>query len=213
MKIGIRDGHSPNCKGAIALRDEQACMRILCTEVIEVLNKHGHEVVYCGSNASTENGELSEGINKANSNNVDIFISLHMDVSKEHKANGTCSFVAKGARKSIRDIAQRLVDNFETLGLQNRGVRESNYREMREVNAPNIIFETMFCDNPHDINEVWSPTPYEKMALLIANAIDPTIKENELYRVVVQYFNSKKDAENCQQEIAKRWYCFVEECN
>ncbi|ARW58305.1 N-acetylmuramoyl-L-alanine amidase [Clostridium phage CPS1] len=213
MKIGIRDGHSPNCKGAIALRDEQACMRILCREVIEVLEKHGHEVVYCGSNARTENGELSEGINKANSNNVDIFISLHMDVSKEHKANGTCSFVAKEARKSIRDIAQRLVDNFETLGLQNRGVRESNYREMREVNAPNIIFETMFCDNLHDINEVWSPTPYEKMALLIANAIDPTIKENELYRVVVQYFNSKEDAENCQQEIAKRWYCFVEGCN
>lgn len=213
MKIGIRDGHSPNCKGAIQLRDEQACMRILCGEVMEILKKHGHEVVYCGSNSSTENGELSEGINKANSNGVDVFISLHMDTSKEHKANGTCSFVAKDARKSIRDIAQRLVDNFETLGLQNRGVKEKNYREMLEVNAPNIIFETMFCDSPHDINEVWAPTPYEKMALLIANAIDPSIKTEELYKVTVQYFTNIVDAEYCQREIAKRWYCFVEEAS
>lgn len=212
MKIGIRDGHSPNCKGAIALRDEQACMRVLCNEVIEILQKHGHETIYCGSNANTEDKELSEGINKANNFNVDIFISLHMDVSNG-EGNGTCAFVARNARKSIREVGQRLVDNFESLGLQNRGVRESNYREMREVNAPNIIFETMFCDNKHDIEEVWSPTPYEKMALLIANAIDPTIKTEELFKVTVQYFTNKKDAEYCQKEIAKRWYCFVEEAN
>ena len=212
MKIGIRDGHSSNCKGAIGLRDEQSCMRVLCKEVIEILEKHGHEVIYCGSDANSQSVELSEGVRKANNSNVDIFISLHMN-SFNGQAQGTEALVTVGARDSIKEIASRLCKNFASLGLVNRGVKEKNLYEMKNVKAPNIIFETMFCDNVHDINEVWSPTPYEKMALLIANAIDPTIKENELYRVVVQYFNSKEDAEKCQQEIAKRWYCFVEECN
>lgn len=212
MIIGIRDGHSPNCKGAIGLRDEQSCMRVLCNETMEILKKHGHKVVYCGSDASTEDGELSEGARKANSSNVDIFISLHMN-SFNGQAQGTEALVAVNARNSIKEIAKRLCNNFASLGLVNRGVKEKNLYEMKNVDAPNIIFEVCFCDNPHDINEIWSPTPYEKMALLIANAIDPTIKENELYRVVVQYFNKKEDAENCQKEIAKKWYCFVEECN
>lgn len=210
MKIGLRGGHSPNCKGAICLRDEQACMKVLADEVERILVKKGHTVVRCETTLKDEREDVRQGAIKGYG--CDIFISLHMNAS-DGNGQGTEAWVARGARNSIKEIASRLCKNFATLGLANRGVKEKNYWEMTDTNCPNIIFETMFCDNPHDINEVWSPTPYEKMALLIANAIDPTIKENELYRVVVQYFNSKEDAENCQQEIAKRWYCFVEECD
>ncbi len=214
MKIGLRGGHSPNCRGAIGLRDEYDMMQQLYKYVADVLEKHGHIVVNCNSNASSANAELSEGVKKANNAGVDIFVSLHMN-SFNGQAHGTEALVAVGARKSIKDIASKMCSNFASLGLTNRGVKESNLYEMRYVNAPNIIFETLFCDNAHDINEVWSPTPYEKMARLIANAIDPNIsieKEQEYYRVCVQRFTSEEDANKAQQRIKNElgYYCFTE---
>lgn len=208
MKIGLRGGHSPNCKGAMALRDEQSCMKVLADEVERILVKKGHTVVRCETILKDEREDVRQGAKKGQG--CDIFISLHMNASNGN-GQGTEAYTAVGARDSIKQIATRLCKNFSTLGLVNRGVKEKNYWEMNDTSCPNIIFETMFCDNKHDINDIWSPTPYEKMALLIANAIDPTIKEKELYKVTVQYFNSKLDAEKAQTEIAKRWYCFVEE--
>lgn len=208
MKIALRGGHSPNCKGAIALRDEQACMKVLADEVERILVKHGHTVVRCETSLSNDREDVRQGAKKGIG--CDIFISLHMNAS-DGKGQGVEAYVARGARKSIKEIATRLCKNFSSLGLINRGVKEKNYWEMNDTDQPNIIFETLFCDNKHDINEVWSPTPYEEMALLIANAIDPSIKKDKLYKVTVQYFTSKEDAEKCQNEIAKKWYCFVEE--
>lgn len=201
MKIGLRAGHSPNCKGAIKLRDEYDCMIILFREVTKVLTSHGHTVIDCNSNASTEDGEINEGANKANNANVDYFISLHMN-SYNGQAYGTEAWTY-GSTSRANPIAQRLCSNFASLGLTNRGVKyNSNYKEMNRVKAPNIIFETLFCDNKHDIEEVWSPTPYEKMARLIANAIDPNIPKEEVkdkFQVVIYPFSSLADAERCSK--------------
>ncbi len=205
MKVGLRVGHSPNCKGAIGLRDEWVCMNDLYRYVEDILTKYGHVVVNCNSNANSANAELAEGARKANNAGVDIFISLHMN-SFNGQAHGTEALVANGARASIRNIANRLCNNFASLGLTNRGVKESNLYEMRNVNAPNIIFETLFCDNAHDINEVWSPTSFEKMARLIANAIDPNIpigEEPKKYQIRVYAFGNYEQAQRCSKRITE----------
>ncbi len=213
MKIGLRAGHSPNCLGAIGLRDEWSCMNALYGYVADVLESYGHTVINCNSIASTANKELSDGARSANNANVDIFISLHMN-SFNGQAHGTEALVAPGARKSIRDIASKMCSNYATLGLTNRGVKENNLYEMRNVNAPNIIFETLFCDNEHDVN-IWASTSWDKLARLIANAIDskiPLEKEQEYYRVCVQRFKSEEDANKAQERISNElgYYCFTE---
>ena len=45
MKIGLRGGHSPNCKGAIGLIDEQAEVRKIYNELAPMLQAVGHTVV------------------------------------------------------------------------------------------------------------------------------------------------------------------------
>ena len=52
MKIGLRGGHSPNCKGAIGLIDEQAEVRKIYNELVPMLQAVGHTVIDCNSNAS-----------------------------------------------------------------------------------------------------------------------------------------------------------------
>ena len=45
MKIGLRGGHSPNCKGAIGLIDEQAGVRKIYNELAPMLQAVGHTVL------------------------------------------------------------------------------------------------------------------------------------------------------------------------
>ena len=202
-KIGLRAGHSPNCKGAIALRDEYNCMYTLYLETKKILEEYGYEIVDCNSTGNTEFKELNEGVRKANNADVDLFISFHMN-KYNTKAHGV-EALTHSEKSRANPIAQRLCDNFSGyLGLTNRGVKyKPTYYEMCNVNAPNIIFETMFCDNDYDINKVWSPTPYEVMARLIANAIDLNIpvNKNKKYQVRYYTFSSKEDAENFYNKV------------
>ena len=173
MIISLRGGHSPNCKGAVGIKDEYVCMQELYKHTEAVLKKYGHIVINCNSNCSNANSELSEGARKSNSNNADIFISLHMNALNGN-AYGTEAWVhSQGCRAEA--TAKRLVNNFATLGFYNRGVKyNAKYYEMKNIDAPNIIFETCFCDSQKDAN-IFDSASYEKMAYLIANAIDNNI--------------------------------------
>ena len=209
MRIGLRAGHSKNCRGANGLRDEWESMNTLYSEVERVLEDNGHTVVNCNSSASTVNGELSEGANKANSEGVDLFISLHMNCYNG-SANGT-EALTWGESSRANVYANRMCENFAKLGFYNRGLKyQPNFYEMRHVDAPNIIFETCFCDSQKDI-DIWSPTPWETLARAIANAIDPDIsldKEEikKKYQVRVYTFTEKEDAEKASKEIDNLGY-------
>lgn len=61
MKIGLRGGHSPYCKGAMGILDEQVEVRQIYTELKPMLEKKGHVVIDCNSNANNVNTELAEG--------------------------------------------------------------------------------------------------------------------------------------------------------
>ncbi|MBN1042478.1 N-acetylmuramoyl-L-alanine amidase [Clostridium botulinum] len=172
MKIGLRAGHSDNCIGAIGIVDEHEQMKKYYKAVKEVLEQYGHTVVDCNSNGYNANAELSEGINKANSNNVDLFISLHMN-SFNGKANGTEVLVSSTSSKAY-PYAQRLVDNFAELGFYNRGVKCEILFEMNHCEAPNIISEICFCDSEKDMS-IYNNYSWDQLAHVLCNAIDNKI--------------------------------------
>ncbi|AOR23022.1 N-acetylmuramoyl-L-alanine amidase [Clostridium taeniosporum] len=172
MKIGLRAGHSPNCLGAIGIVNEYEQMKKYYEAVKSVLEQYGHTVIDCNSNASTENAELSEGVNKANSNNVDFFASLHMNYYNG-QAHGTEVLVSSTSSKAY-PYAQRLVQNFSELGFYNRGVKFRILYEMNHVKAPNIISEICFCDSKKDI-DIYNKYSWEQLAHVFCNAIDSNI--------------------------------------
>lgn len=171
--IGLRGGHSVNCKGAIGLRDEYLQMQELYNHVKDILIRYGHTVIDCNSNANTQSAELNEGTNKANSNNVDLYLTLHMN-SFNGSAHGTEAWVYSESCGPI-SIVQRLVNNYSKLGFYNRGIKTSTeLHDLRASEASAIIFETCFCDSQKDI-DIWSSTPWDKLARYICNAIDTNI--------------------------------------
>lgn len=218
MRIGLRAGHSRNCRGANGLRDEWESMNIFYSHVERVLKDYGHTVINCNSSASSINGELSEGASKANAAGVDLFISLHMNCYNG-SAYGT-EALTWGETSRANSVAKRLCNNFEQLGFYNRGVKyQPNFYEMRHVDAPNVIFETCFCDSAKDI-AIWSPLSWDILARAVANAIDPNIPleaankvpdPEERYQVRIYAFN-EKEAREASNLITKEhgWYNVVE---
>lgn len=184
MKIGLRAGHSTNCLGAIGIVNEHIQMKKYYEEIKRVLEQYGHTVVDCNSNASTENAELSEGANIANSNNVDFFASLHMN-SFNGKANGTEVLVSSTSSKAY-PYAENLVNNFAELGFYNRGVKCEKLFEMNHCNAPNIISEICFCDSQKDI-DIYNKYSFEQLAYVFCNAIDSNIPKSPKGYVVTGY--------------------------
>jgi len=172
MKIGLRAGHSDNCTGAIGIVDEHEQMKLYYAVIKSVFEKYGHIVIDCNSNASSENGELSEGANIANSNNVDFFASLHMNCYNG-QAHGTEVLVSSTSSLAYL-TALKLVNNFVELGFTNRGVKCEKLFEMNHISAPNIISEICFCDSQTDI-DIYNKYSWEQLAYVFCNAIDPNI--------------------------------------
>ncbi|OOM71079.1 autolysin [Clostridium puniceum] len=217
MKIGLRAGHSDNCPGAIGIVDEHEQMKVFYSSVKTILENYGHTVIDCNSNASTPSRELSEGAYKANSNNVELFVSLHMNAS-DGQGYGTEAWVSSINSKSY-NRANNLCVNFGSLGFTNRGVKTSStLYEMKYVAAPNIIFEICFCDSQIDI-DIYNKYSWEKLSYMFANAIDSNIpKEPKVWKLgwnqdstgwwYCTDLGNKYYYKDCWQMIEGSWYSF-----
>ncbi len=187
MKIGLRAGHSPNCTGAIGIVREHDEMKKFYKYVRDILNQYGHTIIDCNSNASSQSSELNEGVIRANNNNVDLFISLHMN-SFNGQAHGVESLVSSENSKA-HIFARNLCLNFNELGFANRGVKYKKLFEMNYSKAPNIIFEMCFCDNQTDI-DIYNRYSWSQLAYAFCNAIDsniPKSPEDKKAYIVTKY--------------------------
>lgn len=180
MKIAVRYGHSPRCKGASSkYGDEQNIMSKLAPHVCKLLRDAGHQVLEIKSNETTINGDLAYGVNKANAWGAELFVSLHMNASNG-QGQGTEVWLYNGNNASLKSKATKIVANFSSIGLKNRGVKYSTgLYELKRTAMPAMIVETMFVDNAHDMQKVFGPTSWEKLARCVANGIDPKISLNE----------------------------------
>lgn len=201
MKIGLRGGHSTNCKGAMGILDEQAEVRKIYNEMVPMLQAAGHTVINCNSDSSTVNGELSEGTNKANSNNCDIYVTIHMNASSG-AGNGTEVFLYDNTNLMMNQRAGNICNNFAKEGFQNRGVKfNTGYHDLNASGMPAMIVETLFCDNQHDVDS------YRKLGVKgIAKIIVEGITGKSVAITPAAAPSAKQIAGNSVNDFGL-WYC------
>jgi len=151
MKFGIDIGHNcPPDTGANKIKQEDKLTKEVGTKVIEKLKLLGHQVVNCTpSQASTVRESLAKRVQTANSQNVDVFVSIHFNAFNG-QAHGTEVFAVsdKGRR-----IAKSVLENIVNLGFVNRKVKDgSHLYVVRNTNMPAILVECCFCDSVADMN-------------------------------------------------------------
>lgn len=150
MKIGLRGGHSPNCKGAMGILDEQAEVRKIYSALAPMLQAAGHTVVNCNSDAGNVDQELADGTNAANRNGCEIYVTIHMNAASAN-ANGTEVWMYNNANGIMNQIATNICAKFAAKGFPNRGVKfNTGYHDLNASAMPAMIVETLFCTGNED---------------------------------------------------------------
>lgn len=152
MKYAIAVGHTLSGAdyGAVGYLIESICTRQIGELVQNYLLAQGHTVVFCRiDNASSVGQSLSYRVNKANSENVDLYVEIHLNAGggsgSEVWIYGTGGIAEKYARTVVNSLAE--------LNYPNRGVKTSqSLYVLRNTIAPAILVECCFVDSRDDAN-------------------------------------------------------------
>ncbi|RCJ15299.1 N-acetylmuramoyl-L-alanine amidase [Nostoc sp. ATCC 43529] len=166
MKFGIDIGHNcpPHDTGATGIKQEDILTKAVGTHLIQKLKAAGHTAIDCTStSASSVTDSLRQRANKANANNVNVFVSIHFNKFNT-KANGTEIFAISNASKGI---AQSVLKEIVKLGFNTRGVKNTGFFVLKNTQMPAILIECCFCDSTTDMNRFDA----EKMAEAIKDGL------------------------------------------
>jgi len=150
MKFAIDIGHNcpPHDTGAVGVKKEDDLTKAVGTKLMEKLAAAGHSVINCTPTTASSIGEsLRKRVNKANSNSVDVFVSIHFNAF-----NGT----AKGAEvfgisNTSKAIARSVLNEIVKLGFFNRGVKSTPFFVVKNTSMPAILIECCFIDSASDM--------------------------------------------------------------
>ncbi|GGE58682.1 N-acetylmuramoyl-L-alanine amidase [Priestia taiwanensis] len=195
MKIGLRMGHTILTNGrntcAVGLVNEYTEVRRIGRYVKEYLEAQGHTVIDCTPPDRTcrdQGQELAYGVNKANSNKVDLFISLHLNASNS-EGDGVEVYYYNGDAEGKR-LAQSVCNQIAKFGYDNRGARTKALYEINNTRMRAILVESFFIDNAADVKR-YNNDP-EKVARAIVEGVTgkTVVQEQKSYRIFMGDFDT-----------------------
>lgn len=226
MKVCVDDGHGGYDPGACGngLQEKDITLKVVL-ELKPLLEYNGIEVVLTrdgdyapGHLEGDLNGELWARVNIAKQNNVDLFVSVHVNAGggtgEEILISGTGGRAEVAAKKVLPYLVQ-------AGGWANRGVKTQNVLVLRETSMPAILTENGFIDNPTDAAKLKDPNFIHALAVAHAKGIcdyfgiaykEPTAsapspapqpKPNVMYRVILdgKQVEALSDQGKAEQEV------------
>lgn len=162
MKFGIDIGH--NCSsdtGAVGFKKEDDLTKAVGTKLMEKLSAAGHSVINCTPNtAASLDDSLQKRVYKANTNMVDIFVSIHFNAAERTDKNLPMGTEIYAISNVSRAIAKTVLAEIVKLGFKNRGIKHTPWFVIKNTSMPAILVECCFCDSKADMDLVDA----EKMA-------------------------------------------------
>lgn len=152
MIVGVDFGHTLSGAnyGAVGILKESEETRSIGKLVIAGLQKRNHKTVNCTVDyASNNRDSLNKRIANANRQRLDLFVSIHLNASKNQTGHGVEIFTYNGKQLSE---SKRVIQNISNLGYRNRGVKKGNHLSLvRRTNSPAMLIECFFLDNAGDV--------------------------------------------------------------
>ncbi|WP_291582640.1 N-acetylmuramoyl-L-alanine amidase [Clostridium sp. UBA6640] len=153
MRIAIDCGHTliGADYGAVGIKAESNLTREVGNIVISKLKALDYNVINCTIDTCNNIGKsLAYRVNQANSNNVDLFISIHFNCFNG-QAHETEVFTWGGEQLPEATI---VLNNLVGLGYADRGIKDgSNLYVIRNTKAKAMLIECCFCDSKEDMNK------------------------------------------------------------
>ena len=200
MKWYLDFGHGGKDSGAVSANQTKESNIVLKIGMLvkNNLEKAGEEVV------TTREKDLYYSLDyrssKANKENCDYFISLHMNSSTNKSAKGVEVWVYDEKSK-VYNLAKNICTNLsKDINTPNRGVKISkNFSVLRKTKMPSILIEIDFISNSTVENSLKDDTYIKTIANSISNSLlafvnKPIVDDNFSYCVCIDKFKDKDTA-------------------
>ena len=200
MKWYLDFGHGGKDSGAVSANKTKESDTVLKIGMLvkNNLEKAGEEVV------TTREKDLYYSLDyrssKANKENCDYFISLHMNSSTNKSAKGVEVWVYDEKSK-VYNLSKNICTNLsKDINTPNRGVKVSkNFYVLRKTKMPSLLIEIDFISNSTVENSLKDDTYIKSIANSISNSLltfvnKPIVDDNFSYCVCIGKFKDKDTA-------------------
>lgn len=217
LKVFLDYGHGGEDPGAVAGAYKEKDIALAIGKRVKYhLERHNLKVVE--SREGDTNPSLTERSNKANSNYVDVAVSLHCNSFSDSSAQGVEIYTYGQGNREIglaKAILKQITSN-KNLYTKNRGVKQANFHMVREIKTASVLLEMAFISNDMDRNILLNKQ--EEMAIAITKGIldfyemsykndsQRNVTSDKLYRVQVGAFREKANAERLANELKQKGY-------
>ena len=149
MKIGVDMGHTVSGAdyGSVGILKESECTREIGKHLKSFLSSLQHEIIDCTVDmANSVEESLSKRVGIANDNNLDLYISIHLNSGG---GQGVETYIVSYGGKAA-EYANKVQNKLAGLGYVNRGIKVANLYVLKYTIAPAILAECGFVDSEED---------------------------------------------------------------
>lgn len=146
ISIDLHAGHFIN-GGASKYLNETTENRAILAEMINLLADYDCKVYDSTNNDKPQRANLDNIVKAVNKHGADISVSLHLNSFNGSAAGCECHNWDSRTKKLSDLITYNIA---KTLGIKNRGYKESNFQVLRETNPLAILIEYCFVDSKED---------------------------------------------------------------
>lgn len=155
MKIAIHAGHNPDGKvacGAVGYGKESTLAREVCAYLGEYLSRYAIVVNVTCDDGTSAWDVLKKIIEKTNSENPELSVSIHLNAEITHSAKGSEVWYYTG-NPVTPYLGDRICDELEKYGYRRRGVKPTRKLSvLRKISCDSILVECAFVTNLDDMS-------------------------------------------------------------
>lgn len=165
--IVLDPGHGGNDVGAVGVGGlKEAEVNLLLAHMVKARLEHSYKILM--TRIGDQTVALTARCNVANTENAELFVSLHCNAAPNVLACGTETFYVSQQAKLLAEVVHAgLVE----LGFRDRGVKHNRFYVLRNTKMPAVLIEVGFITNIEDASKLVSVDFLNKVADAIAQAV------------------------------------------
>lgn len=161
-------GHDPGTISPTGIQEKTINLRV-AAKIARLLEQRGIGVVM--TRWQDQFIELEDRAAVGNQRNADLFVSIHADSAPSSSAQGFTVYVATAASTEAYQAARAIDQAMERTGMDNRGIREEDYRVLVKTNGPAVLIELGYLSNAQDAARLADDSFRDRLAQAIADGI------------------------------------------
>ncbi len=222
VKIYLDAGHGGIDGGAAAngIKEKDIVLKLV-KKMQALLKNYDAEVIL--SRTSDEAMSLEERTRKANLENADVLVSVHINAAQAQSARGFESYIYTNANSpttAFQNVMHQEIIRAIGGSITDRGKKKANFHMLRESKMKAVLTENLFISNSADAKLLKNDDFLDKLAQGHVNGLEkflglrriekpPQPKQpttGKLYIVQVGAFEDQENAEALAADLRKEGY-------